>query len=266
MKKFLILLVLTTTLFSCSSNDDNNNINTVLQKVVFYHNTPNEKHWNINNNLLTSITFADGTLSEEFIYDNMNRVIRDIKYTNGVVSGTDVITYNTDSTIKTINGLPYTFNDTTQTYDYTYGSNFTISCQVNSDKLAVNYTRTGTNAGQYHMTYVNGNMTSYEKLTNGTTDVLKNFHFDAGFGNNPIHNAVMAVARVKSLTDPSFFVDCQASKEMANGFDQGSISPYYFNYGEIPDIEGKVFQISIEVLDSNQNAVDIYSFADYYYQ
>jgi hypothetical protein len=266
MKKIIFLFVLATALFSCSSDDDNSNINVVLQKVVFYRNSPNERHWNIENGLLKNIKLADGTLEEEFIYDSQNRVVRDIKYTNGAVTGTDVITYNPDSTIRTINGLPYTFNAATQTYDYTYGSNFTIRCQVNSDKLAVNFTRTGVNAGQYHLTYAsNGSMTSFEKVTNGTTDTLKNFHFDAGFGDNPIFNAVLAVARVKSLTDPSFFIDCQASKKLTNGFDQGATSPYYFNFGQVPDIEGKLFQIGIEVLDGNNNPIDFYSFADYYY-
>lgn len=262
MKKFLLLFVLATTLFSCS-NDDNNNPTKVLQKIVFYNNSANERQWNISNNLLTTITLADGSLAEEFAYDNLNRVISDTKYTNGSVTETNIITYNTDNTIKTINSLPYTFDAASQTYAYSYGSNFTVNCQVNTDKLAVNYVRTGTNAGVYHMNYSNGNMISFEKTTNTTTEV-KNFHFDAGFGNNPIYAAVLAVARVKSLTDPNFFIDCQASKSMANGFDKGTSVPYYFNYGQVPDT--KLMQVGIEVLDSSNNAIDFYSFADYYYQ
>lgn len=264
MHKILTLFVLATTLFSCSSDDSNAPVATVIEKVVFYKNSANEKHWNIENGLLTTITNADGTISEEFTYDAQNRVIRDVKYTNGIASETNTIDYNADNTIKTINSLPYTFNATTQTYDYTYGSNFTISCQVNSDKLAVNFVRTGFNPGEYHMTYANGNMTSFEKSTNETTVTLRNFHFDAGFGSNPIYAATLAVARVKSLTDPSFFIDCQASENLANGFDQGSTSPFHFNFGQVPDT--KLMQIGVEVLDSNNNAVDFYSFADYYYQ
>lgn len=116
------------------------------------------------------------------------------------------------------------------------------------------------------MTYSNGNMTSFEKVNNNATDLVKNFRFDAMLGENPIYNSVLAVARVKSLTDPSFFFDSQASKDMANGYDKGTTDPFFYNYGTIPDVESKHLQVGIEVLDSNNNFVEFYSFADYYYQ
>jgi hypothetical protein len=263
MQKILLLFVLAATLFSCS-NDDNNESTLILQKVVFYKGSANERQWNIENGLLTNITLANGTVAESFTYDNQNRVTKEVKYTNGLASETNIIAYNADNTISSINGLAYNFNTATQTYTYSYGSNFTINCQVNSDMLATNFTRTGSNAGQYHMAYANGNMTSFEKTTNGSADILKNFHFDAEFGINPIYNAIIAVARVKSLTDPNFFIDCQVSKNMANGFDKGSTDPFYYNYGSLPD--RKLLQIGIEVLDGNNNFVDFYSFADYHYQ
>ena len=264
MKKFITLFISTLSLLSCS-NESKDNINSKkIQKVVFYKNSSNARHWNFTNDLLKNITLADGTLAEEFIYDNKNRVVSNIIYTNGVATETNIITYNTDNTIKSINGLDYAFDTTTQTYTYSYSGTFTITCQVNSDKLAVNYTRTGSNAGEYHLVYTNGNMISFEKSTNGTTDLLKNFHFDGTYGNNPIADAVLPVARIKSLTDPSFFIDNHTSKEMPNGFDKGITSPYYFNYGLIPGTA--LSQIGIEVLDSNNNFVDFYSFADYYYQ
>ncbi|MDN3676247.1 hypothetical protein QWY90_02860 [Flavobacterium paronense] len=266
MKKIIFLFVLTTTLFSCSS-DDNSNQTKVLQKVVFYRNSSNEKHWNFKNNLLKDITLADGTIAEEFIYDNQNRLIRDVKYTNGVATETDIINYNADNTIKSINGLPYTFDVATRTYDYTYGSSFTINCQVNSDFLAENFVRTGTNAGEYHMTYANGNMLSFEKSTSGVTDVIKNFHFIGSVvEGGEVFKAILAVARVKSLTDPNFFIDCQVSKNSPMGFDKGITDPYYYNYGAIVNMDGTLLEVGIEVLDSSNNAVDLYSFADYYYQ
>lgn len=263
MKKLLVLFVLATTLFSCSS-DDNTPTNLVLQKVVFYNNSPNERQWNISNGLLTNITLADGTVVEEFIYDNFNRVVQDIKYSNGLVTETHAITYDDQDIIQSIDALPYTYNPSTKTYAYSYGSNFTILCKVNDDRLAVDFIRTGFMPSEYHMTYAEGDMTSYKKVMNGSTDMVKNFHFDAAFGSNPIYHAVLAVARVKTLTDPGFFVDCQASKNMANGFDGGSGVPYYFNYGIVPD--ARLMQVGIEVLDANNNAVDFYSFADYHYE
>ena len=264
MNKLIILFVLATTLLSCSSDDSNTNPDLVLQKVVFYDNSPNEKHWIINNNLLTTITLADGTVVEEFIYDTQNRVIKDTKYTNGAISETNTITYTADNTIQSINGLPYAFNATTRTYTYSYGSDFTINCVVNADQLAVDFVRMGSNAVEYHMSYANDNMTSFKKVVNGSDSVVKNFYFDTSFGNNPLYESVLAVAKVKSLTDPSFFIDAYTSKNLANGFDKGATDTNYYNFGSVP--ENKLLQIGVEVLDSNNNFVDFYSFANYYYQ
>lgn len=262
MKKLLMLFVLATTLFSCSSDNDTP-AQTVIQKVVFYRNSPEERQWNIENGLFTTITLADGSVAEEFTYDNLNRVIKDTKFTNGAISEVTTIVYNSDNIIQSINGLPYTYNAATRTYAYSYGSNFTINCKVNEDRLAVDFLRTGFGAGEYHMVYNNGNMASFHKVGAGSTAVLKNFHFDAAFGANPIYSAVLAVARVKSLTDPGFFVDSQASQNMANGFDKGESDPFYYNYGWVPS--HNLDEIGIEVLDENNNSVQFYNFADYHY-
>ena len=262
-KKIIFLFVLVTTLFSCS-NEDNSNPTEVLQKVVFYRDSPNQRQWNISNNLLTNITLADGTVAEEFIYDSQNRLIRDIKYSNGSITETDIITYNTNNTINTINGLSYSYNAATTTYTYSYGSSFTINCQVNSDFLVENFVRTGTDAIEYHMTYTNGNMLSFEKSTSGTTDVIKNFHFDGTYGTNPLYSAVISVAKVKSLTDPSFFIDCQISENMANGFDKGTTDPYYYNYGLV--FSDRFYQYGVEILDDSNNYIGYYTFASYYFQ
>lgn len=271
MQKIITLFVLAATLFSCSNSDDSVVTSSDLQKVVFYYNTSNERQWNIDNNLLTNITLADGTVVEEFVYDNQNRVIRDIKYSNGAIIGTDIITYNTDNTISAINGLPYSYNATTRTYIYSYGSGFTINCQVNSDFLVENFVRTGTDAGEYHMAYSDGDMTSFKKINSSSTDIVKNFHFDEPFA-NPLHNAILAVARVKSLTDPSFFIDSVASTRIAGGYDRGTSDPYYYSYGYSsstttnPTHNDKDFSIGVVVLDNSMNTVEQYSFADYIYQ
>lgn len=266
MKRLFSIILIAVTLFSCSNDDNSVPAPTDLQKVVFYRNSPEERHWNIANHLLTNITYADGTLAEEYTYDNLGRVTKETKYTTaGVVSETNVITYNEDNTIRTINSLPYIFNASTRVYTYSYGSNFTISCKVNSDFLVENFVRTGFNAGEYHMTYADGNMLSFEKGNSGVTEVTKNFHI-SGVSNmgTQFYNAILAVGRVKSLTDPNFFVDGQASKTIADGYDKGSTDPYYYNYGQIPDMHGKLLQVGIEVLDSNNNPVSSYPFADYY--
>ncbi|WP_264519614.1 hypothetical protein [Flavobacterium sp. N1994] len=270
MKNLICLFIVAISLISCSSDSTVTPTQT-LQKVVFYSGSANQRQWNISNDLLRTITLADGTVVEEFTYDNQNRVVRDVKYNNGIATETDVITYNTDSTINSINGLPYSFDATTRTYEYTYGSSFTISCKVTTDFLAENFVRTGTNASEYHMTYANGDMTSFKKINSGSTDIIKNFHFDEIY-TNPLHNAILAVARIKSLTDPSFFSESVVSTRIAGGYDRGTSDPYYYSYGYSsstttnPTHSTKDFSIGIEVLDSSNNAVDVYSFADYYFQ
>lgn len=272
MKNIISLFVLAITLFSCTDNDDSIVDSSDLRKVIFYYNSPNERQWNINNGLLTNITLADGTVVEEFIYDGQNRVISDIKYTGGIVSETTTIMYNADNTIQSINGFPYTYNSATRTYTYSYGSSFAISCQVNSDFLVENFVRTGTEAGEYHVTYSAGEIASFEKRNSGSTDIIKNFHFDASYGVNPLYDAVLAVARVKSLTDPNFFVDGVASTRLAAGYDKGVADPYYYHYGlasstsNTPTHNIKDFSIGTEVLDSSMNSVAFYAFADYIYQ
>ena len=270
MNKLYFFFIAAITLTSCSSDTTVIPVQT-LQKVVFYRDSPNQRQWNISNDLLRNITLADGTVVEEFIYDSHNRLASDIKYTGGLVSENTTITYNADNTINTINGLAYTYNAATRTYAYSYSGSFSVTCQVNSDMLAVNYIRTGTDAGEYHMTYSNGDMASFEKTNSGSTNMTKNFHFDEMYS-NPLHSSILAIARVKSLTDPSFFIDSVASTKIAGGYDRGTSDPYYYSYGYTsstttsPTHNDKDFSIGIEVLDNSMNTVEVYSFADYIYQ
>lgn len=269
MKKLFSIILIAVTLFSCSSDNDTQPVVTPkkLQKIVFYRDSANERQWNISNGLLTSITLADGSLSEEFIYDAENRVISDKKYSGGVLTETTTITYTSDNIIQSINGLHYNYDAATKTYIYSYGSNFTINCKVNEDRLAVDFVRAGFNPSEYHMTYSNGNMLSFRKVNNGVTDELKNFHFTGSTTeDSSVYNAILAVAQVKSLTDPNFFVDGQASRTIGDGFDKGPTDPYFYNYGQIIDMQGKLLEVGIEVSDNNNNPVSWYPFADYYFE
>lgn len=269
MKKLFSIILIAATLISCSSDNDSTPIITPkkLHKIVYYRDSANERQWNINNGLLTSITTSDGTLVEEYIYDAEKRVIAEKKYTGGVLTETNTISYNSDNIIESINGLHYNYDAATKTYIYSYGSNFTINCKVNEDKLAVDFLRAGFNPSEYHMTYANGNMISFRQVNNAGTDVLKNFHYTSNTKqDNRLYNAILAVAQVKSLTDPNFFVDGQVSKAIGDGFDKGPAVPYYFSYGQTPNTDETILQIGIEVLDSNNNPVTWYSFADYYYE
>lgn len=265
MKKLLTLFIVAITLFSCSSSDDDNaNPNLVLEKVVFYRNSPNERHWIITNGLLTKITKADGTLVEQFMYDSQGRIVSDTEYTNGIDGESTTVTYNADNTIASVDGLPYTYNAATRTYAYSYGSNFTISSTVNEDGLAIDFVRGGVGASEYHMTYADGNMTSFRKINDDGTETIKNFYFNGSMEGNPIYNAVLAVAKVKSVTDPGFFAEYNSSRFIPNGFDKGPSDPLYYNYGHIPTMSGELYQVGVEVLNGI-SPVDFYPYADYYY-
>lgn len=267
MKQLFSILLIAVTLLSCSSDNDTQPVvtPTKLQKIVFYRDSASERHWNINNGLLTSITLADGSLAEEFIYDTENRVIADKKYSGGVLTETTTITYTSDNIIQSINGLHYNYDAATQTYTYSYGSNFTIICKVNEDRLAVDFVREGFNPSEYHMAYSNGNMLSFRKVNNGGTDELKNFHISGTSSTGTqFYNAILAVARVKSLTDPNFFADGQASKAIADGYDKGPTDPYDYSYGQLSNIDGKILEVTVSVLDSNGALVSAYPFTDYY--
>lgn len=266
MKKLYFLFIAVIALTSCSTDNSNNDpVAPTIDKVIFYRNSPNARQWNFNNdNLLNDITLADGSLAEKFFYDSEGRVTRDVIYTDGVVTDSYDITYNTDDTINSINGLEYNYDAATRTYSYTYSGSFSLVCKVNADLLAVDYSRTDTNTQDYHFVYANGNMTSFEKSVNGTTAAVKNFRFTTPFGANPIANGILAVARVKSLLDPEFLTDSQVSETIPLGYDCGATDPYFYSYGFVPG--DNYLSVGIEVLDSNNNDVTFIQYAEYYYQ
>ena len=111
MKKIISLFVLAATLFSCSSDKNSSAGNSsLLKRVDFYPNKPNESHWNFNNlGLLDNITKQDGTLVEKFVYDSNNNVIKDTKYNNGSVVADYNVTYDSANIITSINCVAYDY-------------------------------------------------------------------------------------------------------------------------------------------------------------
>lgn len=138
MKKFLILFVLVTTLFSCSSDENSSVVNSsLLKRVDFYPNKPNESRWNFNNSgLLDNITKPDGTLVEKFIYDSNNNVIKDTKYNNGSIVADYVVTYDSANIITSINGVSYDYVYSATGFRYSYtNATENFSCEINNDML-----------------------------------------------------------------------------------------------------------------------------------
>lgn len=272
MEKSHLLLLLAFALFSCNNDEELTTIDNsaMLQKVIFYRNSSNENHWNFNNRgLLDKITEPDGTLIETFEYDSNNNVTKDTKYTNGVVSMTYNITYNSNNIITKINLTDYNYDANANKYSYSNSSQ-TFSCQLNESKLATNYSLiennpSGNTEVNYLMNYTSGNMNSFEKINNSVVAEFKEFTYGSTtVGGNPLLNATLPVLKVKSLIEPDFFSNAVSSKLPIETVSFGSTNPEIQNYGWLVNKDGRLSMQSVEVFNSN-SLVDSYIYADYYY-
>lgn len=267
MKKIIFLFVLATTLFSCSSDDSSSVGNpNLLKRVDFYPNKPNETRWNFNNSgLLDNITKPDGTIVEKFVYDSNNNVIKDTKYNNGSIVADYVVTYDSANIITSINGVAYDYVYSAAGSRYSYANateNF--SCEINNDMLLTNYNYT--NSGiekKYETVYTNGNMISFQRTNDGTLDLVRNYSFGSNL-DNPLQIACLGVMKLKSLTDPEFFMDGIFSQSVVSSSSfEGSTTHY--NYGLLINSNNHLLQHDIEVYDGD-TFVEYINYSKYYYQ
>jgi hypothetical protein len=271
MKKIIFLFVLAATLFSCSSDDSkpvgNSNL---LKRVDFYPNKPNETRWNFNiSGLLDNITKPDGTLVEKFVYDSNNNVIRDTKYNNGSIVADYVVTYDSANIITTINGQAYNYIYSAAGFRYFY-SNATenFNCEINNEMLLTEYTFSNTVSPEkkYEAVYNNSNMISFQRTNNGTVDLVRNYSFGPDTGNgNPLRNACLGVMKLKSLTEPEFFMDGIFSKSVVLTLSFGAENSIHYNYGLLTNATNHLSQHDIEVFDGD-TFVEYINYSKYYYQ
>ena len=271
MKKIISLFVLAITLFSCSS-DDNSSVgnSSLLKRVDFYPNKPNESRWNFNNSgLLDNITKPDGTLVEKFVYDSNNNVIKDTKYNNGSIVADYIVTYDSANIITSINGVAYDYVYSAAGFRYSY-SNATenFSCEINNEMLLTEYTYSNTVSPEkkYKAVYSNNNMISFQRTNNGTVDLVRNYSFGSDTGNgNPLRNACLGVMKLKSLTEPEFFMDGIFSKSVVLALSFGAGNSIHYNYGLLTNSANYLSQHDIEVFDGD-TFVEYINYSKYYYQ
>ena len=267
-KLFLILTAIS--LFSCSESQDTVSANpNLLQKVVFFVGQSNEVHWYFNSNgLLSEIKSPDGTLLEKFDYDFNNNVIKDTKYGNG--AGVYEITYNSNNLITSINGQNCSFDNSTRTYSFALDispvGEGNGTCMVNDDKLAINSTFVNSISHEFvtEIGYQNGNMVAYDYTVNNGPG-SEHRMFNHGGISNPLKDAALPVFRLKSLIDPSFFIEGISSVTMVENVTFGNANPYYFNYGFLIHDDGRPEQQDREIYNGSELEF-FYTFAQYYYQ
>ncbi|QBZ96693.1 hypothetical protein [Flavobacterium sangjuense] len=271
MKKYVFLFVLAITLFSCSSDDTSSILVNpeLLQRVDFYPNTANETRWNFNDSgILDHITKADGTLIEKFIYDSNNNVIRDTKYNNGSIVADYVVTYNSSNIITTINGQAYNYIYSAAGFRYFY-SNATenFNCEINNDLLLTEYTYSNSVSPEkkYEAVYTNSNMISFQRTTNGSVDLVRNYSFLNVINGNPLRNACLGVLKLKSLTDPEFFKDGIFSRSVLSSLSFESGNSAHYNFGLLINSHNYLSQHDIEVYDGD-TFVEYINYSKYYYQ
>jgi hypothetical protein len=268
MQSLLFLFLLPFLFLSCD-NDDEKTIDSnaeLLEKVVFYPESEQEVKWLFNENgLLSKITKANGTIIEEFIYDNNNNVKTDIIYNDDATFTTYTILYNSENIITKINETDYNYIASENKYFYLKGTE-EFSCYINSDGLVTNSIHKNTSSNSeflisYSLKYQNGNMMNYHFNGNNLSEV-RNFNYNTA--NNPILKAALPVFKLKSVTNPGFFKDGFSSKNISQSLSFEENTPVYFNFAMLVYPNNSVEQLDVEVY-KNDVFDNIYTLAKFYY-
>lgn len=220
MKKLGFIFSLVSICLSCNtdnspSSDDNNENLTLLQKLVLYHGTPNERHWNFNaDGLLYEVTNANGNILTSYSYDNHKNITTInhiyLSYTeNFQYDNNNILTghsYNDDP----INNL--IFNSSNNTYysqnsinvwdDYIFNYNYTyylneerLLCYVDSELIPSDYE----SLDDYYIrttkqTFTNGNITTVDTYDIDTMNIFETYTYDNQI--NPLKQALLPISRV----------------------------------------------------------------------
>ncbi|MCF6130927.1 hypothetical protein [Flavobacterium wongokense] len=250
MKKFCLLLISICLLTSCSndsttSNEPNPNL---LQRVDFYPGTPNEKQWIFNNEgILTEIVKADGTLVQDFIYDNNNRLIGSTVYHDDSTTEGHTFTYDSNDFLTSVDGENIHYDNSLQAY-YTGNLNsYYRLTKINSDKLLlegrtiqVDNDESGFNEtiwSEMLVYYSGNNVTSYHP--NESCNYLT---YDSNV--NPLRNATLSICRAFSFVQYSNWVDGQfnsTNNVLTHSYcaedPESSVYHYTYNSNNLPQIQ-----------------------------
>ena len=201
-------------LASCS-NDATNQTTTnpsLLQRIDFFPGLSIERRWIFNaDGWLEKITKSDGTLVQEFIYDNNNRLINSNVFNDSGTNQTYTFTYDNNDFVNSVNGETVNYNvgldayyvgDLTQNYRLT---------KINNEKLLVygktSYQDFDDNGNPYEIIwdeitvgYSNNNMMSYSP-----NDSCHFFTYDNEI--NPLKEALLPICRAFSFVENSRWID-----------------------------------------------------------
>lgn len=211
MKKFYFLLIFVSVLTSCSSDSSDNPIGpnaNLLQRVDFYPGLASERRWIFNSDgLLEKITKANGTVTQNFSYDDDNRLISSTIFFDGGTTETHTFSYNNNGFVTAVDGTAVLFDASSGSY-YTGELNQTYEMtKINNDKLLVS-SKTAfmdeIEEGVFEevvwqemmVGYTNSNISSY---SNG--DTCHSLTYDNK--TNPLKNATLAIGRAFSFISNS---------------------------------------------------------------
>lgn len=220
MKRFAFFLLSFFALTSCSQDDsreENPIISDKLVRVDFRPGLNGERRWHFNSEgLLTSITKADGTIVESFLYDANDNLVQNTKLQDNGTYQTYNITY-AGGLVFQINAQDYNYSYLEHKYFYTSGFE-SFECTVDENDIIENSRSVyDDNVDVYETNYnINfnddGNLISH--FFHGTLIGDYEHSFTYNLRTNPIRSGVLSILRAKSLYDPYFFTDGHSSANL----------------------------------------------------
>lgn len=214
MKNFCLFFIAVFTLLSCSNDTtDQTTIDpNLLQRIDFFPGLTFERRWVFNTDgLLKEITKSDGTIVQDFIYDNNNRLINSTVFNDNGFNQTYTFTYDNNNFVNSVNGETVNYNVGLDSYYVgNLSQNYRLT-KINSDKLLVygktSYQDFDENGNPFEtiwneitVNYTNNNLMSY-----WPNDSCNFFTYDSQ--TNPLRNAILPICRAFSFIENSRWVD-----------------------------------------------------------
>lgn len=251
MKNFCLFFIAVFTLLSCSNDTtDQTTIDpNLLQRIDFFPGLTFERRWVFNTDgLLKEITKSDGTIVQDFIYDNNNRLINSTVFNDNGFNQTYTFTYDNNNFVNSVNGETVNYNVGLDSYYVgNLSQNYRLT-KINSDKLLVygktSYQDFDENGNPFEIiwneitvNYTNNNLMSY-----WPNDSCNFFTYDSQ--TNPLRNAILPICRAFSFIENSRWVDGlyfspnnPLSHEYCSEDPESEVYNYTYNTDNLPLIQ-----------------------------
>lgn len=214
MKNFCFIFIAFFTLLSCSNDTtEQTTIDpNLLQRIDFFPGLSIERRWVFNTDgLLKEITKSDGTLVQDFTYDNNNRLINSTVFNDNGFNQTYTFTYDNNNFVNSVNGETVNYDAGLEGYYVgNFAQNYRLT-KINSEKLLVygktSYQDFDDDGNPYEIiwdeitvNYSNNNLMSFSP-----NDSCNFFTYDSQI--NPLRNAILPICRAFSFIENSRWVD-----------------------------------------------------------